>query len=97
MTDMTASRWASLLVLAGARAGRWCVGPSTATDNRIAYGCINVPVSFYEAVVWPAFSRASGIAYVLPDKRPLHEDFVGLPDVADSAQAVAARKRSAAS
>ena len=70
---------------------------ASAADNRISYGCINVPVSFYEAVVWPAFSRAAGIAYVLPDKRPLHEVFVGLPDVVGRAQAMPARKRSTAS
>lgn len=70
---------------------------ASAADNRISYGCINVPVSFYESVIWPAFSREPGIAYVLPDKKPLHEIFVGLPEGADSAQAVPARTRSAAS
>ncbi len=70
---------------------------ASAADNRISYGCINVPVSFYEFVIWPAFSREPGIAYVLPDKKPLHEIFVGLPEGADSAQAVPARTRSAAS
>lgn len=69
----------------------------SAADNRISYGCINVPVSFYEGVIWPAFSLAPAIAYVLPDKKPLHEVFVGLPEVVDSAKAAPARPRSAAS
>ena len=43
----------------------------TSRDNRISFGCINVPAAFYEAMVWPAFSRAPGIAYVLPATTPL--------------------------
>ncbi len=70
---------------------------ASAADNRISYGCINVPVSFYEAVIWPAFSLAPAIAYVLPDKKSLHQVFVGLPEAVDSAQAVPASLRSAAS
>jgi hypothetical protein len=69
---------------------------ASAADNRISYGCINVPADFYEAVVWPAFSRAPGIAYVLPDKKPLREVFTGLPSV-QNAEVVPARMRSAAS
>jgi hypothetical protein len=70
---------------------------ASAADNRISYGCINVPVSFYEAVVWPAFSLTPAIAYVLPDKKSLHEVFVGLPEAVDSAQAVPASLHPAAS
>jgi hypothetical protein len=69
----------------------------SAADNRISYGCINVPASFYDSVVWPAFSVAPAIAYVLPDRKPLREVFVDLPDVDDSAQAVTTRTRSLAS
>jgi hypothetical protein len=36
-------------------------------DNRISYGCINVPVLFYEGVIQPLFRPANGIAYVLPE------------------------------
>lgn len=38
-------------------------------DNRISYGCINVPVSFYANVVSPAFTGTDGIVYVLPETR----------------------------
>lgn len=48
---------------------------ATAADNRISYGCINVPVKFYESVVSPTFTGTSGIVYVLPDVRPLREVF----------------------
>jgi hypothetical protein len=48
---------------------------STTTDNRISYGCINVPVAFYEQFVSPAFTGTNGIVYVLPEIRSLHEIF----------------------
>ncbi len=39
----------------------------TPTDNRISYGCVNVPVAFYEDVVSPAFQGTGGIVYILPE------------------------------
>ena len=47
----------------------------TPLDNRISYGCINVPKQFYESVVGPAFSGTEGIVYVLPETRPVRELF----------------------
>jgi hypothetical protein len=47
----------------------------TPKDNRISYGCINVPVAFYETVVSPAFTGTEGIVYVLPETRPAREVF----------------------
>lgn len=44
-------------------------------DNRISYGCINVPAKFYEGVISPAFQRTSGVVYVLPETRPLKTVF----------------------
>ena len=41
----------------------------TVLDNRISYGCINVPAKFFETVVHPAFSGTNGIVYVLPETR----------------------------
>ncbi|HEX8213909.1 MAG TPA: L,D-transpeptidase [Allosphingosinicella sp.] len=40
---------------------------ATSSDNRITYGCINVPVKFYENVVVPAFTGTVGIVYILPE------------------------------
>ena len=54
--------------------------PSIA-DNRISYGCINLPVAFYEKVVSPAFKGGKGIVYVVPDVKPLRQVFSGLYDV----------------
>ncbi|HEX2546900.1 MAG TPA: L,D-transpeptidase [Ramlibacter sp.] len=38
-----------------------------ALDRRITYGCINLPVKFYENVVVPAFQHKGGIVYILPE------------------------------
>ena len=47
----------------------------TPSDNRISYGCINVPPSFYDEVVAPAFKDSVGIVYILPETRNLAEVF----------------------
>lgn len=44
---------------------------ATPEDNRISYGCINVPASFYDEVLRPAFTRAAGLVYGLPKTVPL--------------------------
>jgi hypothetical protein len=44
---------------------------ATIDDNRISYGCINVPASFYERVVLPLFKPANGVVYILPEASPL--------------------------
>lgn len=43
----------------------------TAADNRISWGCINVPVSFFDETVWPHIGQGRGIVYVLPERQPL--------------------------
>ena len=47
----------------------------SAEDNRISYGCINVPVAFYEAVVAPIFSLKRAVVYILPDVKQLADVF----------------------
>ncbi|MDO9215159.1 MAG: hypothetical protein Q7U23_15175 [Methylococcales bacterium] len=47
----------------------------TPLDNRISFGCINVPVEFYKKVVSPAFTGTNGVVYVLPEIRSLREVF----------------------
>jgi hypothetical protein len=39
----------------------------SAGDNRVSYGCINVPTAFYDEVVEPLFSAVDGIVYILPE------------------------------
>jgi hypothetical protein len=55
-------------------------------DNRISYGCINVPVDFYEAMLQPAFAASRGVVYVLPEIKPLEEVFTALPKDKDVEQ-----------
>ena len=47
----------------------------TTSDNRISYGCINVPVAFYSAVILPLFHDTPGLVYVLPETRSLEDEF----------------------
>jgi hypothetical protein len=47
----------------------------TSEDNRISYGCINVPVDFYETYIQPTFASHRAIVYVLPEIRSLAEVF----------------------
>ena len=37
-------------------------------DNRISFGCINVPPDFFTTIVSPDFTPAKGVVYVLPEK-----------------------------
>jgi hypothetical protein len=43
----------------------------TPADNRISWGCINVPVEFFEKTVWPQLGKGRAVVYVLPEKQPL--------------------------
>lgn len=48
---------------------------ATAADNRISYGCINLPHAFYDAVIRPVFSSGRGWIYVLPETRSVQSLF----------------------
>ena len=47
----------------------------TSKDNRISFGCINLPVAFYEKVVRPTVKRDGAIIYVLPETRTPQAQF----------------------
>ena len=47
----------------------------TVLDNRISFGCINVPANFFERTVLPAFQSAGGIVYILPEIKPMRDFF----------------------
>lgn len=48
----------------------------TPDDNRISYGCINVPVAFYERHIRPGpQSRRPAVIYVLPETGPAADAF----------------------
>ncbi|AOR77280.1 hypothetical protein [Novosphingobium resinovorum] len=47
----------------------------TSDDNRITFGCINVPIAFYTKTISPLFRKKGGYVYVTPDVKPLEEVF----------------------
>jgi len=47
----------------------------TAKDNRISYGCVNLPKAFYETWVGPTVAQTRTIIYVLPETRPAQQVF----------------------
>jgi hypothetical protein len=61
-TDPTERRWERLAT------------PSV-DDNRISFGCINVPVAFYERYIRPAFATKRALVYVLPEVKSLQQVF----------------------
>ena len=54
----------------------------TTEDNRISYGCINMPVAFFEGVLSPTFKSTRAVVYVLPETLDLDGVF-GSYDVAE--------------
>ena len=60
----------------------------TTDDNRISFGCINLPVSFYENVLSPAVHQSGAVIYVLPDVKTVQQVF-GAYDVTDPIQVAA--------
>ena len=44
-------------------------------DNRISYGCINIPKAFYEQVLLGAVGRTRPVIYLLPETRPVASIF----------------------
>ncbi|MFG5410198.1 L,D-transpeptidase [Piscinibacter sakaiensis] len=63
----------------------------TVEDNRISYGCINMPVEFFETVMLPTFKGRRAMVYVLPEERSFAEVFPMAYDV--TARHAAARGR----
>ena len=47
----------------------------TIADNRISYGCINVPAAFYDGYVKPALGSTRGVVYVMPETEPAERRF----------------------
>ena len=47
----------------------------TPSDNRVSYGCINVPKAFFENVVSATVNGGNSVVYVLPESRPLRSVF----------------------
>jgi hypothetical protein len=50
-------------------------------DNRMSFGCINLPPQFYENVLRPTVDHGGAVIYVLPETRSLRETFASFYDV----------------
>lgn len=50
----------------------------SAADNRISFGCINLPPALYEHAVLPLFGASRGVVYVLPETQPVATFFAPL-------------------
>lgn len=59
-------------------------------DNRISFGCVNLPVAFYEDVLSPSVKKYGAVVYVLPEVKTPQQVF-GAFDVTDPAQVAAAK------
>lgn len=51
------------------------LAPRSALSRRVTFGCINVPVDFYEEVVQAQFRGTVGVVYILPETRSIREVF----------------------
>jgi hypothetical protein len=61
----------------------------TPDDNRISFGCINIPPDFYNTVVRPLLGNARGVVYILPETRTASAQFGSFDLPASQAVAVA--------
>ncbi len=59
----------------------------TTDDNRISYGCINIPASFFDAHIAPTFSVQRAAVYVMPEQKSLQAVF-GVPPQGHLAQMI---------
>lgn len=55
-------------------------------DNRISYGCINVPRHFFDKVVIPSLSNFKTVVYVMPEVRAMGTVFKGFNDLPEVSQ-----------
>jgi hypothetical protein len=62
----------------------------TSQDNRISFGCINVPPEFYSTFVSPAFAHTKGVVYILPETAPAAQLFGFQPEATASATTASA-------
>ena len=54
----------------------------TSGDNRVSFGCVNVPPAFFTSVIDPDFRPRQGIVYILPEKTTAAQMYGFQPRVA---------------
>jgi hypothetical protein len=43
--------------------------------RRISWGCINVPIAFFDSYISPVFGKHPGVSYVIPERKTFEEVF----------------------
>ena len=43
--------------------------------RRISWGCINIPIAFFDTYISPVFGKHSGVTYVIPERKSFAEVF----------------------
>ena len=43
--------------------------------RRISWGCINIPIAFFDSYISPVFGKRSGVTYVIPERKTFSEVF----------------------
>jgi len=44
-------------------------------ERRISWGCINIPIPFFDAYISPVFGKRSGVTYVIPERKTFAQVF----------------------
>ena len=57
----------------------------TKADNRISFGCVNIPVQFYEGILDPMVKKIGAVVYVLPETKTI-QHVLGAYDVTQPQQ-----------
>jgi hypothetical protein len=58
-------------------------------DNRLSFGCINLPDAFYEQQLRPAIDRSGLVVYVLPETRSIEQTFASFYEAGTPAEIAA--------
>ena len=43
--------------------------------RRISWGCINIPIAFFDSYISPVFGKRQGVTYVIPERKTFAEVF----------------------
>jgi len=47
--------------------------------RRISWGCINIPIAFFDTYISPVYGKRSGVTYVIPERKSFAEVFERTP------------------
>ena len=47
--------------------------------RRISWGCINIPIAFFDTYISPVYGKRSGVTYVIPERKSFTEVFERAP------------------